>query len=64
MPLPMPGKKEKKTDFISRCMSNETSKKDFEDNKQRVAVCYTQWESAKKKAKGSIEIGEDEFLID
>lgn len=60
----MPSKKEKKNDFISRCMSDETSKKDFKDNKQRVAVCYTQWKSAKEKAKGSVQFGDDELLID
>jgi Escherichia/Staphylococcus phage prohead protease len=43
MPLPTPNKGEKKDDFMARCMSDDTMKKDYEDNKQRVAVCMSQW---------------------
>lgn len=45
MPLPKPNKDEKEKDFISRCMSNETMKKEYPDGKQRVAVCYSQFKS-------------------
>lgn len=49
MPLPSPRGKEKKNDFISRCVDDETMKKEFSDNKQqRLAVCYAQWGKAKK----------------
>jgi len=43
MPIPAPHKKEKKSDFISRCMSNSVMKKEFPDNKQRLAVCHSAW---------------------
>ena len=48
MPLPKPRKNEKKDDFISRCMSNAESKKDFPDTDQRLAVCHTQWRRKNK----------------
>jgi hypothetical protein len=50
MPLPNPKKDEKKNDFMSRCMSDETMKKDFKDNKQRVAVCIAQFSKKDSKA--------------
>lgn len=48
MPLPTPKKGEDKDKFISRCMSNPQSKKDFPNQKQRVAVCHTQWRRKSK----------------
>lgn len=50
MPLPSPKGKEKQSDFISRCMGDSTMDKDFKDQKQRAAVCYSQWEKAKASA--------------
>jgi len=41
MPLPSKKKDESKEDFISRCMSNSQAKKDFPDQKQRSAVCFS-----------------------
>jgi len=41
MPLPKPKESEKKNDFISRCMSDESMKSEFDDHTQRVAVCYS-----------------------
>lgn len=53
MPLPKPKPTEKKDDFISRCTSSLSDKKEFKDQKQRVAVCMKQWdESNKEKSKG------------
>lgn len=43
MPIPEPRKDEKEEDFISRCMGDETMKKEYEDNDQRLAVCYSKW---------------------
>ena len=56
MPLPSPRNKEKKSDFVSRCISDLTEKKEFEDNKQRSAVCYNIFKEAKSKV--SIIVGE------
>ena len=59
MPLPSPNDKEKRSDFISRCVINLSEKGEFGDNKQRVAVCISQFEKASKKA--SVTVG-NEFL--
>ena len=42
MPIPSRKKDEKKDAFISRCMSNETMKKDYPNQQQRVAICIQQ----------------------
>lgn len=49
MPLPTPRKDEEKNDFISRCMGNDTMKKEYPDQKQRTAICYQQWRDKNKK---------------
>ena len=41
MPLPSPNDKEKTKDFVQRCMSDDTMKKEYPDGKQRTAVCYS-----------------------
>jgi len=43
MPMPSPKDGEEKNDFISRFMSSEAMKKEYPDQKQRVAVAYAQW---------------------
>jgi hypothetical protein len=63
MPLPIPKKSEKQGDFISRCSGDEIMNKDFPDNKQRVAVCYSQWKEAKANAVASVGSGADQVLI-
>lgn len=47
MPLVTPNKDEEKNSFINRCMSNETMKSEFPDQKQRNAVCFSQWRKKK-----------------
>ena len=47
MPLPTPKKDEKENDFISRCMGDETMKAEYPEQKQRTAVCYSQWKNKK-----------------
>lgn len=44
MPLPIPNKNEKENDFISRCMGSDVIQNDFDDQKQQLAVCYSQWD--------------------
>lgn len=46
MPLPKPRKGESQDDFVSRCVSNAAVKKDFDSQKQRLAVCFEQFSSA------------------
>jgi len=55
MPIPNPKKSEKQGDFVSRCMGDETMNKEFPDQKQRAAVCYSQF----KKANANIEASEE-----
>jgi len=43
MPIPKPRKNETKDDFLDRCMGNDTMNDEYPDNKQRYAVCQTQW---------------------
>jgi hypothetical protein len=50
MPIPKPENNEDKQKFVSRCMSNETMKKDYPNNSQRIAICLGQT----KKSKGSL----------
>jgi hypothetical protein len=54
MPILEPKKSEKQGDFISRCMGDETMNKDFTDQKQRAAVCYSQF----KKVNANVEASE------
>lgn len=42
MPLPTPHDDEKEDEFLHRCMASDAVK-EFDDQKQRVAVCYSQW---------------------
>jgi len=63
MPLPKPKNKEKKSDFVSRCIGDTQTGKDFPDQKQRIAVCYSLWDKAKKDASASVELNDDEFLV-
>lgn len=50
MPVPKPHADESQSDFMSRCMGNDTMKEDFPDEEQRVAVCMTQWRDRNKDA--------------
>ena len=47
MPLPKPKPNEAEKDFINRCMSADIMQEDYPDEKQRVAVCYSQWKKRK-----------------
>ena len=49
MPLPTPKKSEKKSDFIGRCVSSKVMQTEYPDKKQRLAVCYSQWNRKNKK---------------
>lgn len=47
MPIPSRKQNEDKNKFVSRCMSNETMKKDYPDSKQRVAICLGETRQSK-----------------
>jgi hypothetical protein len=42
MPIPKPNPNESERDFMQRCMSDETMKREYDLN-QRLAVCSTQY---------------------
>ena len=51
--MPIPNKKpnEDSQKFVSRCMGNETMKKEYPDTKQRVAICLSQ---TRQKSKNNL----------
>ncbi len=49
MPLVKPNNKEKREDFMSRCMSDDKSKSEYPKVTQRLAVCSKQFENSKKE---------------
>lgn len=53
--MPSPNKREKRDDFISRCMSDDKSNKSFPDRSQRYAFCVSQFNT---KGKSKEENGE------
>jgi hypothetical protein len=58
MPLPSPRDKEKRSAFMNRCMLDLAGKEEFKDNKQRAAVCYSQFKKGASKA--SVIVGDDD----
>ena len=50
MPKPTKRPAEKFEQFVTRCMGDETMNSDFPDDKQRRAVCQTQWAKPDKGA--------------
>ena len=47
MPLPQKQEDESKSTFVSRCMSDDIMKKEFPKEKQRAAVCHSQYSKIK-----------------
>jgi len=48
MPLPSPTNKQNKQKFVGSCISKLSHAKEFNDQKQRIAVCYSQWKRKKE----------------
>jgi hypothetical protein len=63
MPIPSPKGKEKQSDFVSRCMGDDTMNKEFPEQKQRAAVCYNKWKEAKASADVVLGSNDNEMLI-
>jgi len=59
MPLPNPRKGQDENAFMSKCMGDESIKKEFPNQKQRVAVCLSQFR--RKKSKASEDVDWDDF---
>jgi hypothetical protein len=43
MPYPLPNEPE--NEFVARCMGDSESVRDFPNAQQRIAFCYSVWES-------------------
>lgn len=50
MPSPKPHKDESEKDFIARCMGNAPMQEEYEDNDQRLAICFSQWRRREGKS--------------
>lgn len=64
MPIPSPKGKEKQQDFVSRCMGDSVMVKDYPDQKQRAAICYSAYKKAKKSSKSNEEPLWEDFSND
>ena len=49
MPLIKPKDKEKRNDFIERCMGDNTSVDDYPNRRQRFAVCNSLYDNRNKE---------------
>lgn len=49
--MPNPNPKETKEEYIARFMSSEEAKKDYPDEKQRLAVAHSKWKQFRSKTK-------------
>ena len=64
MPIPTPKSKEKKNDFVQRCVRELSKDAKYKENDQRLAVCYEQWKDASRQVGGSIEFQGEEILLE
>lgn len=55
MPIPKPTGNENETEFISRCMSDDTMVSEY-DNEQRMAICSNVWNEKNVKTMSKYEI--------
>ena len=51
MPIPTPSKNEDRSKFMRRCVGDAKMRQEFPNADQRVAVCSSSWDTAKKKKK-------------
>jgi len=49
MPIPKPTATESKSEFIQRCMTDDTMVSEYENTDQRLAVCSTSYEETLSK---------------
>ena len=49
MPLVKPKKRERRNDFLERCMGDQTSMDDFPNRSQRYAVCNSLYDDRNKE---------------
>lgn len=54
MPIPTPKPNQEESDFIGACMSSKSMNEDYPNQKQRYAICISQFNRKKKKNEGSM----------
>ena len=54
MPLPRPDSNQQRKDFVNECMDDTSMLNEFPNDKQRAAVCYSQYERS-NKSKASVK---------
>jgi len=54
MPLPLPKQGEAKDAFVARCVASDAMVDEYGDDKQRLAVCFSQWERAQEQKDMSV----------
>ncbi len=64
MPLPRPDKNESRKKFVNKCMDDAAMLKEFPNEKQRAAVCYSQYEQATKSKARLWEEFEEQRVYD
>lgn len=60
MPIPTPSKGEEQNAFRDRCMGNPTMVKEYPDQKQRAAICHSQWRKKPKKQEDNVTYEQDD----
>lgn len=55
--MPTPAAGESQNEFVARCMGDSESRQDFPNAQQRIAFCYSVWESEQEKKTPSREEG-------
>jgi len=56
MPLPKPKDDETKQEFLDRCMGDDVMVTEYPDEKQRYAVCQSQWEKDRSTTPGPVNM--------
>ena len=54
MPMPTPQATENESDFVGRCMENETMVGEYPEEKQRAAVCHSQYDEPENSKLGEV----------
>lgn len=60
--MPKPKKGEKKSEYISRCVKEVMH--EGKTQEQALGQCYGMWEHRKSKSMGSLQLDDDEILIE
>jgi len=63
MPIPEPLNGESETDFMSRCVDNDSMQAEYADQDQRVAVCLSSFRSDKKEAEMT-DMNQKEVIVE